>query len=120
MTKVMIVPVPSEVGRTTYVAVAGDKQSLGATAGAALDALASQLEEEETGTVVILQNMRPDMFFSARQQRQLSTLMDEWRTARDTGSTLSAAKQSELEALVEAELIASTRRTTALLDEISQ
>ncbi|MEZ4728178.1 MAG: hypothetical protein R3E79_13685 [Caldilineaceae bacterium] len=120
MTKVMIVPVPAATGRTSYLAVAGDKQSVGDTAGAALDALTDQLEGEETGTLVILQTMRPDAFFSAAQQQQLATLMDEWRTARNTGGELPVDKQRELEALVEAELLAATARTTALLDEIGQ
>lgn len=120
MTKVMILPVPAATGRTSYLAVAGDKQSIGDTAGAALDALTSQLEEEESGTLVILQNMQPDAFFSAAQQQQLSALMDQWRTARDTGGALPIEKQRELEALVEAELLAATARTTALLNEIGQ
>ena len=118
MTRVMILPVPAETGRTSYLAVAGDKQSVGDTAGAALDALTSQLEIEESGTLVILQNMRPDAFFSAEQQQQLATLMDEWRAARDAGGVFPAEKQHELEVLVEAELLASTARTTALLHEI--
>lgn len=120
MTRVMILPVPAETGRTSYLAVAGDKQSVGDTAGAALDALTSQLEAEETSTLIILQNMRPDAFFSAVQQQQLATLMDEWRAERDTGSVLPAEKQRKLEALVDEELLASTARTTTLLHEIGR
>jgi hypothetical protein len=40
----------------TYRACAGDKESTGRTAGEALDALTSQLTDDETGTLVIVQN----------------------------------------------------------------
>lgn len=120
MTKVMILPIPAKTGRTAYLAMAGDKQSVGDTAGAALDALTSQLEAEETGTLVILQNMRPDTFFSAAQQQQLASLMDEWRITRDQGAILPAEKQRELEALVETELLASATRMSTVLNENGQ
>ena len=111
MTKVMILPVALTTGRTSYLAVAGDKQSFGNTAGEALDALTTQLDDEQTSTLVILQNMRPDVFFSAEQQQNLAALMVEWRNARDAGDSLSNDKQLELEALVDAELLASAART---------
>lgn len=80
MTKVMILPVATEAGQTSYLAVAGDKQSFGITAGAALDALTTQLPETEESTLVILPKMQPDCFFSATQQQHLTHLMEEWRT----------------------------------------
>lgn len=67
MPKVMILPVPTQTGQTSYLALAGDKQSFGATAGAALDALTTQLPETAESTLVILQRMQPDSFFSAEQ-----------------------------------------------------
>jgi hypothetical protein len=83
MTTVAILPEATEAG-TTYRAVAGEKQSVGRTAGEALDALTAQLSDEEAGTLVVVQNLRPDRFFTAAQQDRLSELMSRWRTARDT------------------------------------
>lgn len=119
MTKVMILPVETEAGQTSYLAVAGDKQSFGVTAGAALDALTTQLPESEESTLVILPKMQPDRFFSAAQQQQLTRLMAEWRTQRDQGQSLAPDTQQELEALVEAELLASAARTTTMLDDLT-
>ncbi len=115
----MILPVPTEAGETAYLALAGDKQSFGATAGAALDALTTQLPATEESTLVILQRMQPDSFFSAEQQQKLTQLMVEWHSNRDQGQSLPAHAQYELEALVEAELLASAARTTAILNELT-
>lgn len=117
MTRVAILPVPSEKGDFAYRAVAGDKQSHGKTAGEALDALTAQLSEGEASTLVIVQSLRPDRFFSAAQLQRLAELMARWRAARDMGETLPVDEQSELEALVEAELRAAARRAGALADE---
>src|SRR2546426_3522760 len=104
MTKVAILPVPSESGRISYKALARDKESTGRTAGEALDSITAQLASEETGTIVIVQNFRPDRFFSAEQQQRLGTLMQNWRSARDRGAELIPADQAELDGLIEAEL----------------
>ena len=117
MTRVAILPVPSETGKVAYHAISGDKHSQGNTAGEALDALAAQLGDEEAGTLVIVQTGRPDRFFSAAQQQRLAELMDRWRAARDADSSLSAEEQAELSALVEAELAASAARAAASTDE---
>jgi hypothetical protein len=63
-----------------YRAPAGDKESTGRTAGEALDALTSQLEEEERGTLVIVQNRKADEFLSAGQQERLTELTRRRRT----------------------------------------
>lgn len=55
MTKVTILPVPDEHGDVSYHALAGDKQSEGKTAGEALDSLTTQVPEDETGTLIIIQ-----------------------------------------------------------------
>jgi hypothetical protein len=44
--------------------------------------------------------------------------MTRWRTARDHGALLPAHEQAELEALIEAELHASTQRAAVLADEV--
>jgi hypothetical protein len=117
MTKVAILPVPSRSGGIAYHAMAGDKRSQGSTAGEALDALTAQLPADDTGTLVVVQHLRPDRFFSATHQRRLEDLMTRWRAARDAGGTLPDADQDELNALIEAELRAAGERASALADE---
>ncbi len=119
MTKVAILPVPTSIGHIIYHAMAGDKQSHGKTAGEALDALTTQLQEE-AGTLVIVQNLHPDRFFDADQQRRLAELMARWHAARNAGTSLPTTEQTELDALIEEEVRASTKRTAALLHELSQ
>lgn len=67
MTTITILPNnPSDVERN-YRAVAGNKESVGKTVGQALDALVEQLNEDESGTLVIVQRLRPDSIFTAAQ-----------------------------------------------------
>lgn len=119
MTKVAILPVPTAKGHATYQAVAGNRHAQGKTVGEALDALALQLTEDE-GSLIIVQSLRPDRFFTAYQQQRLADLMQRWRLARDQGKVLPADEQSELEALVEAELHATARRATMLVVELER
>jgi hypothetical protein len=102
MTTITILPEKED----SYRAVAGDKESTGRTAGEALDALTSQLSDEESGTLVIVQNYKADRFFNAAQQERLAELM-EYRQARP----LSPEEERELESLVEAELDGARLRT---------
>jgi hypothetical protein len=118
MTKIAILSEHTETGAVAYRAVAGAKQSLGKTAGEALDALTGDLGAEESGTLVIVQHFRPDQFFTAEQQERLKQLMAEWRGARDRGTSLPATEQAELDALVEAEIRAASDRTAAILREV--
>jgi hypothetical protein len=120
MTRVAILPVPTESGDLLYQAVSGVKHSQGNTAGEALDALTVQLPEDEAGTLVIVQNLRPDPLFGASQQERLATLMARWREARDKGVTMSPDDLAELGALVDAELRASSRRAGMLADELGR
>ncbi len=120
MTRVAILPVQTGKGEISFRAVAGDKRSQGATAGAALDALTTQLSEDETGTLVVVQNQRPDQFFDAAQQQRLAELMARWQSAQGKGEALPRDEQAELEALVEAELRASGARAAALADELGR
>ena len=116
-----ITSLPEKVGEEgiTYRAIAGARQSAGRTAGEALDALAKQMSEEETSTLVIVRNLRPDRF-SAQQQERLSQLMTRWRTARDGGQTLSVDEQKELESLIEAELKAAAERAENAIKELGR
>ena len=120
MTKVAILPEPAANGGVSYRAVAGDKQSVGRTAGEALDALTTLLPPDATGTLIVVQSLRPDRFFTAEQQQRLSELMEKWQTARDQGTSLSADEQSELEGLTDAKLQASRDRAAALLSDVAQ
>jgi hypothetical protein len=114
MTTVAIVPISTPNGEKIYRAVAGNKQSTGKTAGQALDALTTQLEAEETSTMLIIQSFHPDSLFSAEQQQRLTELMSLWRTAQNQGQVISPDLQIELDTLVETELKAATARSAAL------
>jgi len=114
MTTIAILPEQDEPGSITFRALAGSKEALGHTPGEALDALNSQLAEEERGTLLVIQQMRPDRFFTAEQQHRLAELMNRWRMARDSGQKFPDEDQQELEQLVEAEVRASGERAKAL------
>ena len=120
MTKVAILPIPTEHGEFSYCAIAGAKHAHGKTAGEALDALTAQLSADEASTLIIVQSLRPDCFFTAAQQQRLDALMARWRTMRDQGATLPANEQTELEALIAAELQASAARAAALADALGR
>jgi hypothetical protein len=120
MIKIAILAIPTASGAIAYRAVAGDRQSEGSTAGEALDALMTQLSEDEKGTLIIVQSFRPDRFFTQAQQQRLAELMARWREDRDAGRSLPAFEQAELEALIEEEVRASGRRTAALLDDLAR
>jgi hypothetical protein len=119
MTTVSIVRDPGSDNGAAYYAASGECQAVGASPGAALDALAAQLGEARTGTMVVVQQFRPDEFFSARQQRRLEELMSQWRVARDQGGTLSADEQAELDELVEVELAAAAKRAESFADTLA-
>ena len=82
MTTIAIVPDYSDARPTSYRAIAGRVQSVGGTAGEALDAVTAQLSEAEIATLVIVQHQRPDQFFTADQQKRLQDLMARWRAMR--------------------------------------
>ncbi|NJP08461.1 MAG: hypothetical protein HC866_02445 [Leptolyngbyaceae cyanobacterium RU_5_1] len=63
MATVAIVPISNASGEKSYRAIASDKQSVGKTAGQALDALTAQLGETEFSTLLVIQSFRPDPFF---------------------------------------------------------
>jgi len=120
MTKVAILPIPTEQGNLSYHAIAGAKHAEGKTAGEALDALTAQLSADEASTLVIVQSLHPDRFFTAAQQERLAALMARWRTARDQGNTLPVAEQAELDTLIDAELRASAARAAALANTLGR
>ena len=120
MIKVAILPVPTAPGDFAYRAIAGEKHAQGKTAGEALDALTAQLPVDEVSTLVIVQSLRPDSFFTAAQQQRLSTLMARWRTMRDQEATSPVDEQTEFEALIDTELQAAATRAAALADVLGR
>ena len=108
MTSISILPVTNSKGLQQYRASAGDKVSIGQTPGEALDAIYAQLEITDCN--ILIPNFRPDPFFTAEQQQRLPILMDAWRKARDREEIFPTALKIELDALVEAELMASAHR----------
>jgi hypothetical protein len=119
MTTIAILPESAGPAGTTYRAVAGNAQSVGNTPGEALDALTSQLDEAQAGTLVVVQQLRPNRFFTRQQQERMAELMNRWRIARDAGAAWSVGDQSELDALVEAEVRAAADRAAALVRQLA-
>jgi hypothetical protein len=114
MTTIAIIQDKQSGNGASYRVIAGQRHSVGKTAGEALDALTSQLADEQTGTLVVIQHMRPDRYFTAEQQQRLEELMVRWRAARDSQAALPTEEQAELEALIAAELQAATKRAADL------
>jgi hypothetical protein len=114
MSTITIFPENPQAQTPRFRAVAGEKQSVGATAGEALDALTAHLGEANGTTLVVVQTMQPDALFTAEQQQRLAELMARWRAARDAGASLPPAEQAELDALIEAELRAAIQRSADL------
>jgi hypothetical protein len=119
MTTISIVLENPETPQRTYRAVAGSMQSVGGTVGEALDALTSKLGEAEGTTLVIVQQSRPDRFFTEQQQRRLQELMARWREARGGKAALTAEEQVELDSLVEAEVRAAKERAAAMVSGLA-
>ena len=122
MTTISILPITDESGNLSYRAfsaernsegTAGNQQTIGKTAGQALDALTLQLGQSPSNLSLLIQTFEPDPFFTAAQQQRLSELMERWRTVRDREQTLSPQEQTELDALVNAELQATQQRLNA-------
>jgi hypothetical protein len=119
MITISIIPDGAAASKGNYRAVAGTHQSVGRTAGEALDALTAQMGDAGGTTLVIVQHFLPDKYFTAEQKQRMEELMDRWRAARDAGAKLPPVEQAELDALVEAELRAATARAADLVHGIS-
>jgi hypothetical protein len=94
----------------SFRAVAGQRESVGRTAGEALDALTAQLNDDESSTLLVIQTQRPDKFFGVKERKRLSELM-----SKKENRELSLKEASELEKLVEAELNGARRRAEELV-----
>lgn len=120
MTRVAILPEPCEDGVLRYRAIAGERQSVGNTAGEALDAISAQLPIHVKGTLVVVQNLQADEFFTREKCARLEHLMARWRAARDAGVSLPLIEQAELDSLVQEEIVAAGRRAAALRNELEK
>jgi hypothetical protein len=118
MNTITIFPENPHAPAPRFRAVAGEKQSVGATAGEALDALTAQFGEPQATTLVVVQPMQADALFTAEQQHRLAELMARWRAARDAGTLFPPEDQAELDALVAAELRAALQRSEALAQQL--
>jgi len=114
MTTISVTPDSSGPTGSLYRARAGEREGVGPTVGDAVKAVTDQMGELQETTLIVVQPMKPDRFFTADQIRRLGELMARWRAARDAGTELPAAEQSELEALVRAELQGATERARAM------
>jgi len=101
-----------------YRALCRDRQAVGNTPGAALDAmerLVAANSENGDGTVVIVQRFRPDAFFTNQQQARLQELMNRFHKASETNQELAPNDRQELETLVDAEWHAAIKRADTIL-----
>jgi hypothetical protein len=119
MTKISVFRENSGAEGMAFRAVTVRNQAMGRTAGEALDALASQLPEDEADTLIIVRSLAPDRFFTAAQRDRLLELMALWQTARENGERLSSDEQSALESLIDAGVRGATERAAALRHEIA-
>jgi hypothetical protein len=111
VTTIAIVPENGTQGGTAYRAVSRSLQAGGRTRGEALDAMSSQIAGE------IIQEPGPDRFFTAEERERLEELTSRWRAAQDVGREAPLDEQGELQALVDAELLAPQHRAAAPLAE---
>ena len=112
MNTISIVPDGDEQDSGQFRAVSGSLQSVGRTMGEALDALAAQIPDTDASALILIQQRRPDPFFTAEQYQRMRDLM----ARRDT---LTSAERVELEALVDAELDGTVARTDALVRQLA-
>jgi hypothetical protein len=96
-----------------YRAISGKRQTMGRTAGEALDALNEQSDSESGPSMVIVQQIAADSYFSEAQYQRMEELM-----ARRNG--LTPGELSELEELARQELVAAAERTKAIADALGR
>jgi hypothetical protein len=118
MTKIGLFEETVGADELPFRAIAAHGQAMGRTAGGAIDALTAQLPTEAADTLIIVRGLHPDRYFTESQRQRLSQLVASWRAARDLGGSLTAAEQSELENLIDAEIRAAGERAKALRLEL--
>jgi hypothetical protein len=94
------------------------RESVGKTPGAALDALTDQMQPSETSTLIVIQNHKADVFFTASQQDRLQELLNIREKCELSGNAMVPSERSELESLIAQELDGTARRAAAMADEL--
>jgi hypothetical protein len=105
----------SDARSSNYCAISGEAFAIGETFGGAIDGLAAKVGPAKGTTLVVLQTMQADEYFTETQQQRLAALMSRWKSSEKEG--LSAEEREELHGLVQAELVAATRRSAALFEK---
>jgi hypothetical protein len=100
-----------------FRAVSGKRAAIGPTIGDAFKSLADEMGEPEETTLVVIQPMKPDRFFTAEQIGRLGELMAKSRVAWSSGKRLDDREEKELDDLVQAELVGMMERTKALFGD---
>ncbi len=107
MTGVSIHAENEDLQAPRFRAVAGRRQSVGRTAGEALDALLAQEGDSIESAAILIQRFIPDSYFTQAQYDRMRALLDR-------RASLQADENDELDALIDAELDATVKRTSAL------
>jgi phenylpyruvate tautomerase PptA (4-oxalocrotonate tautomerase family) len=115
MSTIAIFPESPMQPKTLFRAVSGAKQFIAASVGEAVVGLTQELGEPQETTLVIIQPMKSDQFFTQSQQNRLALQMTRWRAAGDGGIPLTNEEQQELTQLVHEETQAATLRAKSLL-----
>jgi hypothetical protein len=113
MNTIAVHPGNQTISTSRWRAFADGKESFGQTLGEAVDALSTKLDDASLDTLIV-RRLQPDSHFTAAQQTRLAGLMAQWRQARDAGISLSPAEQTELQSLVDAELVGATQRAVEI------
>ena len=108
MSSVMIHSETTDHSKPRFRAVAGGLQSVGRTAGEALDSLLAQEGESIESSMIVIRRFAPDAYFSQAQHDRMQELLQR-------RSTLSDDESSELDGLIDAELDATVLRSQAPL-----
>jgi hypothetical protein len=111
MRAIAIVENQGGAGAAAFRALSENFQATGHTPGEALDLLTSRSPEKFSDAPVFFQTLAPDEFFTKAQIDHLSNLMTRWRLAREKNTVLSPTELSELETLVDQEIVGATRRS---------
>lgn len=118
MTTVTILHKKSQGDEETYWAVAPKEklQTVGRSAGEALDALNAQMISTETGSFIIVQREQSDIYFTEKQLHRLQELI----ALSATEAGLTSEEEAERDSLIEAEFMASAQRTSDLADALGR
>lgn len=112
MSTITITPESSASKR--FRAVRGSHVTTGSSIGNAIDEMAKETGFDRELSVVIVNPMQPDQFFSAAQRDRLSDLMAQWRTARDHHQPFAVELKRDLDELIKTELVATMERAKYL------